>query len=383
MLFNMVLPGAVETARLPKEYQEVEYIQSSGTQYIDTGFVPSYSTRVVMRAIVQDYSANGAFFGARTSSSLSGLSFSLMLLSGGTVRSDYYGTEVNVTTVPLGEEIKIDKNKNVCTVNGATATNTASTSKSAYPLFLFAVNTAGTASLFGKFKLPETEIYDGETLAIHYVPCYRKADGVAGVYDMITNTFTTSPVGLFINGPEVGGSSKEPIVFTYSGYYIDNRIDDKGVVRLNTSGVFEVVSGTAVVSVFIQGAGGGGVYSTANNRASASGGGGGYQTFMINLIPGTYEIIVGTGGNGVTISTLNKVVAGNGGDTTAFDVTSTGGEGAVGGTTSTAEGGAGGTPNGGDGSTGTASSVGVAGGAPNGGNAGENGGDGYVEITFI
>lgn len=142
-----------------------------------------------MRAIVQDYSDNGAFFGARTSSALAGLSYSLILLSGGTVRSDYYGTEVNVTTVPLGEEIKIDKNKNVCTVNGATATNTASTSKSDYPLFLFAVNTAGTASLFGKFKLPETEIYDGETLAIHYIPCYRKADGAIGLYDIVNDAF--------------------------------------------------------------------------------------------------------------------------------------------------------------------------------------------------
>ena len=191
-------------SRLPFDYQEVEYIQSSGTQYIDTGFVPSYSTRVVMRAIVQDYSANGAFFGARTSSALTGLSYSLILLSGGTVRSDYYGTEANVTTIPLGEEIKIDKNKNVCTVNGATATNTASTSKSAYPLFLFAVNTAGTASLFGKLKIPETEIYDGEELVIHYIPCYRKTDNVAGLYDLVNSVFyTNAGTGTFAVGSDV------------------------------------------------------------------------------------------------------------------------------------------------------------------------------------
>ena len=34
------------TPRLPNEYQEVEYIQSTGTQYIDTGVAPTNKTNI-------------------------------------------------------------------------------------------------------------------------------------------------------------------------------------------------------------------------------------------------------------------------------------------------------------------------------------------------
>ena len=33
-------------SRLPSEFQEVEYIESSGTQYIDTGFLPTINTKI-------------------------------------------------------------------------------------------------------------------------------------------------------------------------------------------------------------------------------------------------------------------------------------------------------------------------------------------------
>lgn len=52
--------------RIPSEYQMVEYIQSTGTQYINTGFTPNQDTRVVCDFQVTEMSA--AFvFGSRTS----------------------------------------------------------------------------------------------------------------------------------------------------------------------------------------------------------------------------------------------------------------------------------------------------------------------------
>ena len=35
---------------LPSGYRQVEYIQSSGTQYVDTGFAPNQDTRCVLDA---------------------------------------------------------------------------------------------------------------------------------------------------------------------------------------------------------------------------------------------------------------------------------------------------------------------------------------------
>ncbi|MBO7536272.1 MAG: hypothetical protein J6T34_03935, partial [Bacilli bacterium] len=51
---------------IPKEYQEVEYIQSSGTQYIDTGFKLNQNSGVELQISNITY-GNTKIFGSRTS----------------------------------------------------------------------------------------------------------------------------------------------------------------------------------------------------------------------------------------------------------------------------------------------------------------------------
>lgn len=45
--------GEIKTTKLPKEYQEVEYIESTGTQYIDTNYKvnPSKNTKFIFDAV--------------------------------------------------------------------------------------------------------------------------------------------------------------------------------------------------------------------------------------------------------------------------------------------------------------------------------------------
>ena len=183
-------------------------------------------------------------------------------------------------------------------------------------------------------------------------------------------------------------AAEEPFAFEYSGNFTDNRdADGKGTARLNTSGTLTVLSGKATVSVYILGAGGGGLYKYYSGYYTrSSGGGGGYQTVTAELSPGTYEIIIGTGGLATTANQWDGKQAGKGGDTTAFGYTSTGG---TGGTSATGNfsgtGGKGGTPNGNDGQSLVDGDT--LGGAPNGGDSLSGtpspGGDGYVELTFI
>ena len=185
-------------------------------------------------------------------------------------------------------------------------------------------------------------------------------------------------------------AAEEPFAFEYSGNFTDNRdADGKGTVRLNTSGTLTVTSGKATVAVYILGAGGGAAYSHPSGNAwgqRAGGGSGGYQTIEIELAPGTYEIIVGTGGLSVEDNNGNTKTGGTGGDTSAFGATSTGGNGGrAGNRNSIATGGSGGTPNGVAGSA-QAGTSNVAGGSPNGGSVvnsvAQPGGDGLVRITF-
>lgn len=181
---------------------------------------------------------------------------------------------------------------------------------------------------------------------------------------------------------EYGGTIK-PILpsdtdFTYTGNYTD---DGSGVVRLNSSGVFTAYK-TLKVLVHIVGAGGGAAYKSAYGWA-AGGGSGGNQEVEMNIVPGTYEIVIGTGGKGAinTSTDTSNPSATNGGNTSAFGYTSTGGERGQTNYYATIIPGAGGSPNGNAGdSSGN-------GGSPNGGSVvngvAQNGGDGYVELTFI
>lgn len=187
---------------------------------------------------------------------------------------------------------------------------------------------------------------------------------------------------MIIQATPYGTKKEEPFAFTYSGDFTDERADGIGDVTLNTSGTLVTSGKTVKVTVYILGAGGGGAYSTRSYR-SAGGGGGGYQTIEVELAPGTHEIIIGVGG--AALSTSGSGSATPGGDTTAFNTTSTGGKSGTAGTNaSTTIAGAGGSPNGGNGSTGYYATA--AGGFPNGGNAvknaPENGGNGLVRITF-
>ena len=190
---------------------------------------------------------------------------------------------------------------------------------------------------------------------------------------------------MIIQATPYGTKKEEPFAFTYSGDFTDSRVDGIGDVTLNTSGQLVTTGKTVKVTVYILGAGGGG----ANSQASplpigyfASGGGGGYQTVEVELSPGAYEIIIGSGG---AAATEGAGVAG--GDTIAFGIISTGGSGGFASTAYQArQGGTGGTPNGGDGTGGTAKAETYAGGSPNGGSVvnsvAQPGGDGLVRITF-
>lgn len=188
---------------------------------------------------------------------------------------------------------------------------------------------------------------------------------------------------MVIQATPYGTKKEEPFAFTYSGDFTDERVDGIGDVTLNTSGQLVTTGKTVRVTVYILGAGGGG--AQAGTARGGSGGGGGKQTITVELTPGTYDIVIGTGGTGyynATASSFVDLTGGAGGNTSAFGATSTGGSG---GHTSrnnnTA--GAGGTPNGNSGESGLTSGGAPNGGASNGGSAAaNNGGDGLVRITF-
>ncbi len=192
---------------LPDGYTQLEYIQSSGTQYIDTGYKPNSSTKLTATLqFVSSSSGNKFCFGARTSNSVGRFSLGYSFGSSGSWFFGYNTTVPNVTSAvsPTGKtSVIIDKN--VCTVGGYSATASQSTFSCAQNLVLFADNEGGTIGQNGSIKLYDCSIYDNGVLIRNFIPA-RNSSGTLGLYDTVNGAFyTNAGSGTFTAGADIVG----------------------------------------------------------------------------------------------------------------------------------------------------------------------------------
>ena len=190
-------------SKLPSGYTELEYIESSGKQWINTGFNPKSTTRVKVSAKFLGGATTSALFGARsTASGTDPKSFTFLVVSQ-KPRSDYFGSSKTGAQTVSTSRVEIDWNKNVCLINSDTITHTATSAVSDRALYLFAVNTAGSASLPATMQLYSCAIYDNGTLIRDFIPC-KNASGAVGLYDTVEGQFyANAGTGSFTAGPEV------------------------------------------------------------------------------------------------------------------------------------------------------------------------------------
>lgn len=190
-------------SQLPTEYQEVEYIESSGIQYIDTGYKPtSNNLRVVCDfEYTADHSASSVF-GSESSGKYSIVPWGAPEFYVGS------STQLLAQTTALNTKYLLDAHANAGTLtvslNGTT--NSASYSGSILTtvnIGVFCNIIAGMASQFCSMKLYAMYIYDNNNLVRDFVPCYRKSDNVAGLYDLVNNVFyTNAGSGVFAVGAD-------------------------------------------------------------------------------------------------------------------------------------------------------------------------------------
>ena len=199
-------------ARIPAEYQEVEYLSANGTQYIDTGVKPGndYGLKVIFKlcdnvsytggqTVVGVLDDNNTHYWGFTSNSSNGYVY-----WNGNVQISGYGTATllkKITNITVNYY-----NDKKCYINGqqmATLSNV--TWSNTYTARLFNLN-PGVQSYNYKFLgyIYYSEFTYQNSLYRKYIPCYRKSDRKPGFYETETNTFlTNSGTGEFGVGPEV------------------------------------------------------------------------------------------------------------------------------------------------------------------------------------
>lgn len=187
---------------LPSGYTKLDYIESSGTQYINTGFTPKGNSRVVMDFENMLIPADAAaLFGARTDTekNVFGMWFDT------TAVQPHYGN-VTYNTKPItvsSYNVRqiYDLNKGVATVGGTSVTFNQLTFNSGCNLTLLAINTNGTVDeRRASGKLYSAKIYDNGTLVRDFIPC-KNASGTIGLWDNVNSVFyANAGTGTFSTG---------------------------------------------------------------------------------------------------------------------------------------------------------------------------------------
>lgn len=188
----------------------VEYIESNGTQYIDTGFIPNQDTRIKIKTSprsIENTDDGVGFIPYGSGISYTERSFELYT-SGGKYEFNYGGQNhwVGEVNPAIGQILDIDFNKNSLTMivnNQIICTNTFSyiNYTAPYSLYLFALH---RASIFrGHARIYYCQIYDNGVMVRDFVPCLDP-NGHACMYEKINSTYYNNiGTGSFIVGPEV------------------------------------------------------------------------------------------------------------------------------------------------------------------------------------
>jgi len=192
-------------ANLPDTYQQVEWIENTKGQYINTGFTPNQNTGFEIDFLTYDEitpNNYGCIFGARKSSG--SLEFQLTTYNNSTLRK--CGTSYDAGLV---RNTRIQCSATATTYfnpSGISTTVNQTAFTAPCPITIFTLNNNGSVGQHGYVRLYSFKLYDNGVLARDYIPCYRISDGKVGLYDLVNSTFNTDVTGgNFTHGEEITG----------------------------------------------------------------------------------------------------------------------------------------------------------------------------------
>lgn len=202
--------------RLPVEYQEVEYIESTGTQYIDTDVNVSTNNKIIMDLQFTDATyqqINGGYYIYRPSS------------TSYTVRNDIGVASTGMffmgaSTTSITTDVTADTNRHTFMIDATTGEwsiddvsgSVPPTTHSDYEVTLL-IGARRGRNVNGRILAPATyceekiynvKIYTSGNLVRDFIPCYRKSDDVIGLYDLVNDAFyTNAGTGTFTKGGDI------------------------------------------------------------------------------------------------------------------------------------------------------------------------------------
>ena len=214
--------GKCEQSNIPVGYTELEYIQSSGTQYINTGVSGNATIKITAQASTIKGSSQallsstpaaqgGTWFGEFTTNQKWGIG------SGNGL------TTIDPTT-KMTAEITFDGSGCSGTVNGESITRSATITQGGWTIGAGVSGTTLNYPFSG--KVWSCKITQDGVVVRNFIPAKRNSDNEIGMYDIVSDAFfTNSGTGTFIAGPEARpvlpeGYIQREFIYMLDGSYL-------------------------------------------------------------------------------------------------------------------------------------------------------------------
>ena len=197
--------------RLPNAYQEVEYIQSSGTQYIKLTTITNVSSTdewmldasLITKGLAFGFSDSNHWYSLNTENVNKNNKPELAWGVGG---NSALGDSVLNTNQRYLFELKNVNSKLRFILDGVVKGNeiTAANYTTSYKFGLFCRMGESSPQYYSSLKLFAFKYWRSGNLLCDLIPCYRKSDDKTGMYDLVSGTFfANAGTGEFLVGPDV------------------------------------------------------------------------------------------------------------------------------------------------------------------------------------
>lgn len=190
--------------RLPLGYQEVEWIEGTGTQCIDTGFVPSVRCAIAYDASMEI--TNGIQSGEGVLQFINNKYARLHTLFNEQTKllSVWSGYDIaletmNITDPSFNRHVFVYSQNNV-SIDGVQR-SCVSPSNISLSFFLFKRHRNNGDDVWtGRIRKSYCRMWDDNSdLVRNFVPCYRQSDNVIGMYDLCGSICPLTGTPLYIN----------------------------------------------------------------------------------------------------------------------------------------------------------------------------------------
>ena len=300
---------------LPNEYQPIEYVETTGNQFMDTGLILSNLSQIEI--VVKPFAATTndwqCLFGAAAGNSTSITNdFSIYMHRSYSSNTPYidthYGTYDGYVPFVYDPDTiyTIRTRYNITYLDGvAKYSITPSTFSTPYTAYIGRLHksSGGWGTFKGTGKFYSVKIWESRTLVGYFIPCKRISDDEPGMYDLMSNTFCPN-IGTDVLG--VG-----PNITTRRFMIYEAEDSEQGLL----SRVI-VAGGGGGESMYLAGAGGGLSGNPRDTSAGYEAASPGPGTQTESPQSSTYPIInggFGYGGNGAIYQSQTASVIGAGG----------------------------------------------------------------------